>query len=201
MILFVNELAKMADSCFIVGFIWVFSANEVLGVLNKLNFRVELSTKKSIFLKSRKFSMREISLYRELFMWIEFVNRNFCYFVIPPLLFFGLAFIILGLYGTIRMQGEMHFLLYCVVPLATGMALGFVVLLVPEAAKLYERSVVYLEKVGRDLRRTSWEKRVINTLRPLAVKIGPFGLIKNSLMKIVVRVLTENTMTLLITFR
>ncbi|OXA54124.1 hypothetical protein Fcan01_10259 [Folsomia candida] len=192
-ITFINELLKSINAFFILGLTVVCSASEVLHVLNSLNY------KRTIWIE-RNLQTREIQLYRQLSVWMGFTNKNFCYFAVPPLLFFGVSFIILGLYGTVRMRDRMPFLLYLLLPISSLMASSFVVFMIPEAAKVYEGSNLYLCKTGKDLGRGTWEKKVVRALRPVAVQIGPFGLVRNNLMKIVISVLTEHTSNLLITF-
>ncbi|OXA54331.1 hypothetical protein Fcan01_10460 [Folsomia candida] len=82
------------------------------------------------------------------------------------------------IYGTIRMRDHMNFLIYLFVPPSSLIALLFVVFLIPEAAKVYQRSYLYLYKAGKDLRRGSWEKKVVKSLRPVGIQIGPFGQVK-----------------------
>ncbi|OXA55060.1 hypothetical protein Fcan01_10164 [Folsomia candida] len=192
-LIYLNELLKAVNAFFIVGLLVVCSVSQVIQILNSLK------SKKGIW-NVRTLTMREIKLYRQLMIWMEFTNQKFCCLAVPPLIFFGVSFLIFGIYGTIRMRNQVQILLYLVVPIATLLAFLFVVLLIPEAAKVFERSNFYLCRTKMDLRRGTWEGKVARSLRPLGIQIGPFGLVKNNLMKIVIRVLTEHTMTLLITF-
>lgn len=195
-IIFLTDLLKAVNAFFIVGLMVVCSASEVLQVLTSLNSRIA----QRVVWSGRNLQEREVKLYRELLIWMGFTNQNFCRFAVPPLIFFGVSFLIFGIYGSIRMRDQMQVVIYLLVPIASFLAFLFVVLLIPEAAKVFERSNLYLVMTRRSLRRGTLEEKVFRSLRPMGIQVASFGLVKNDLMKIVIRVLTENTCNLLITF-
>ncbi|OXA55061.1 hypothetical protein Fcan01_10165 [Folsomia candida] len=118
-IIFLNELLKAVNAFFIVGLLVVCSVSQILQVLNGLTYKKEVWG-------VRIFRMREFKLYKQLMIWMEFTNQNFCWFAVPQLIFFGVSFLILGIYGTIRMRDQMQILLYLVVPIASLLAFLFV---------------------------------------------------------------------------
>lgn len=118
--------------------------------------------------------------YRELQVWNGYLNRNFCYFVVPPLIFFGELSISLCTYGAIRMTDKIPWILYPVIVGADAIGILFAVTLIPYAAKAFENSDQYLQRQSRGLS-GKYDRRLVKSLRPLAIAIGPFGRVDKGL--------------------
>lgn len=138
-------------------------------------------------------------LYRELQIWNGHMNQNFCYFAVPPLIFFGLAFIVLGAYGTVRMAGKMSWIFYPMVPMLTLGSASSAVTILPYAAKVYENSAQYLRKTNQNVS-SKYDRRLVMSWRPLSISVGPFGHVDKGLCTEFARYFTECTCNMLITF-
>lgn len=189
-IIVVNQILQAVNALFIMGLIVVYSVNEAINLLRNVNSRG----------KNTFDQIRGIQLFRELWIWIDFTNLNFCNLVVPLLIGFGVLFVTFGLYGTIRMVHYAEFLVYLFVPITTWMSLLFVGILLPIGAGVFENSKIYLNQTGRNMGGVAWQKRVLRSLRPLGIQIGQFGLVSNSTTKTIITAIAENTATLLIMF-
>lgn len=184
---FVNEFIKALIAMFVVAFMVVWST---IGFIRRITPRT----------KARgMLNMRMIQVYRELQIWNGFTNEIFCYFAVPPLIFFGIAFIILTWYGSIAMAGKISWLVYPVIPGSCGSAVFFLVTLVPNAAKVYEDSNSYLTQLSKNLS-DKYDRLVAKSLRPLGIQVGPFGWVEKGLLLAELKCCSENTGSLLITF-
>lgn len=181
------EQLKAVNAFFIVALMVVCSMNDFVRRLAK--------TKKS----SHKLKPEVVTLYRELQLWAGYTNLNFCHFAIPPLIFFGIIFIVVTLFGSIRIVGKMSWISYPSIPISSLMSFLFVITLLPYAAKAYENSRVYVRQLNQNLRK-KYDIKLARTLRPLAIEIGPFGRIDKKLMPEIIKHLTDYTTELLITF-
>lgn len=79
------------------------------------------------------------------------------------------------------------------------MVSSFLVTLIPYAAKVFEDSKSYLGQMNRNLNR-KMDKRVVNSLRPLMIKVGPFDRIMKKLLAETIKNSTDAMVTLLIAF-
>lgn len=189
MFLLVNELFKAVNTYFIIGLMVVSAMNDFV---TKLNRRKKM--------KSVGFDLEVVPVLRELQIWNSYTNKHFCYFSVPPLILFGVSFIILGSFGSIRMVGMMSWILYPVIPITTGICIVFVFTLLPVAAGVYENSRVYITQF-RQTARSKLDKMVAKTLKPMAIGIGPFGRVDNGLKQNIITYWMECTSNLLITFK
>lgn len=140
-----------------------------------------------------------IKLYQELQLWNQFTNESFCYFAIPPIFFFGTALVILVNYGTIRLYDTTPGMIYPLIPFCNAVALIFLVILLPQAARAKENS----SKLFSTLRKqfvSKYEKRVAKSLRPIGIACGPVGMISNKWAGKVMEVILNYSVTLLLTF-
>lgn len=117
-----NELVKAVHTYFIIGLMVVSSMNDFIREIGE----------------SQNSLNEKVKLYRKLQIWCGYVNQNVCYFAVPPLICFGVAFVVLTLYGTIRLAGKMSWVLYPIVPISNVMSFFFVVGLVPCASIVFE---------------------------------------------------------------
>lgn len=195
-IIFINQLLHAVNFFFIFGLIVTCSANEAINSLRSVHF----FKGRKLTWRRKILQIREIKLFRQLSIWLDFLNMNICNFAVPPLTFFGVSFLIFGLFGSIRMLGRVEFVVYLIVPISTLIATFFLVMLLPEVAGVCEGGNEYLCKIRRKLGGMRWEKRIVRSLRPLGIRIGQFGLVRNNLMKTIVSAWAENTMSLLIMF-
>lgn len=186
MYIVVNELIKAVDAYFVAGLMFVCSMNDFIGEIGQ-------SRK-----PSNALDLQKIQLYRQLQIWNGCVNRDFCYLAVPPLIFFGVSFIILTIYGTIRLAGKISWVLYPIIPTSCGMACFFLAI-IPLAANVFEDSASYLKETGKGLSKKD-ERKVVRSLRPLAIEIGPFGRLDKALLPEVIKTIIDNTANLLVTF-
>lgn len=182
-----NELFKALNTYLTYGLVLVCCVND---------FIRRISHKKTPL---NNLDSQVVQFYGELQLWNGYVNQNFCYFSVPPSIFFGVSFIIITFYGTIRMAGKMSWFCTPSSPISWGMALLFIVTLLPFAAMVFENSSVYLKKLSRNAF-SKHDRKLFRTLRPLSIGIGPFGRVDNGLKQEVINYLMEYTSNLLITF-
>lgn len=97
------------------------------------------------------------------------------------------------------MVGKMSWLIYPSVPITSLMSFVFVITLLPYAAKVYEKSTVYVRQLNQNLNK-KYDRKLAKTLRPIAIEIGQFGRIDKCLLPEVIKHLTDYTTELLITF-
>lgn len=76
----INEIFKAAIATFIIGLMVVSSTNDFMR-------RITPRKKASYRLKPVV-----VALYREFQIWNGYVNKNFCYLAVPPLIFSGVFF-------------------------------------------------------------------------------------------------------------
>lgn len=155
-----SEILKEVDAFFIVGLMVLCSMND---------FIRGLGGKKSL-------DLHKVQLYRELELWTGYVNQNLCFFAVLPLIFFGVSFIVLTLFGTIRLAGRMSWVFYPIV---------------------FEDSSSHLKEWNKELSK-KYEKKVVRSLRPLAIVIGRFGQVRKELLPEVIKCMVDNTVNLLI---
>lgn len=160
------ESIKAASAFFITGLMVACSASDVLQDLRKTNFCSNLITR-----------LKEISLYRKMFLWNKYTNQNVSWFSIPPLLFFGISLIVLAWYGTIRMLGKLEFLIYLVLPVIAVVASFFITLLIPPAERIFEYSKYLISKRTNEAKSCKFERKTWKSMRPLGIQVGQFGLV------------------------
>lgn len=140
-----------------------------------------------------------IQFYRQLRIWNGYVNHNFCYFAVPPGIFFTISFIVLGTYGTIRMMGKIPWIFYPFIPMATSVTSIFAFTLISYGSMVFESSKDYLVQLRQNVK-NKHDRRLVKSLRPVAMSIGPFGQMDKGLCTAVTKYFTECTGNLLITF-
>lgn len=182
----VVEMLMAVNVCLIFGLIVVCSM---------VDFIKRLSRRKT----SEELDLEMIQFYKELQIYGGYINENFCNFTVPPLIFFGIAFIILTLYGSIRVVGKVSWILYPIAPIACFLGTLFLVTLLPYAARIFENSNTYLMRMSRNLSK-KYDKRLVKSLRPLSICIGPFGKVDQDLLPTALKYLIDYTSSLLITF-
>lgn len=185
-----TELSKCTTTLLIVG----------LGV-------VGACTKVMLELKSRMespfvlYKMKLIQIYKEFQIWNVYLNTTFAYRAIPPLVFFGAGLMILSSYGTIRMFHSAPGVLYPLMPGSGVLTLLFLVTLLPQGARTFENSVIFLHTVKRCLINKYGRKRekVSKSLRPVGIMCGPFGMIGRKWTLKMAQTIPDYTATLLLT--
>lgn len=175
------------------AFLLASSATSLFGTM------VVCSTTDFIRRSTQRRGWEMFEFYRQLQIWNGYLNGNFCYFAAPPVIFFGLSFIVLGTYGSIRMIGRMPWMFYPAVLVSTAVGIVVGVLLARYGAVVFESSEEYLLQLRHSVR-SKQGKRLVQSLRPLVIAIGPFGRVDNGLCTQLVRYFVECTGNLLITF-
>lgn len=189
-----TEVIKSANAFFIVGLMVVCSMNDIMQDLNDTASAGIFSFKNTLH------RFREIRLYKEMFIWHEYANQNFCSFSVPLLIFFGVSVIILTYYGTIRMAGKLDLLSYSGLPLTAICGTLFVVILIPHAANVVEHSSNFLDERRNEVSLSKFERQRLKSLRPLGIQVGSFGVVEKSLKSLVLEYIVDNTINLLLTF-
>ncbi|OXA49245.1 hypothetical protein Fcan01_15352 [Folsomia candida] len=155
-----TEVIKSANAFFIVGLMVVCSMNDIMQDLAGT----------SCF-KNTLQRFQEIRLYKEMFIWHEYANQNFCSFSVPPLIFFGVGVVILTYFGTIRMVGKLDFLVYTAFPLTAICGTLFVVMMIPHAANVVENASNFLDERRNEVSLSKFERQRLKSLRPLGIQI------------------------------
>lgn len=183
------DVTKAINAFFIVGLMVTCSMNDILQDLTKSSVNANSETR-----------LQEVNLYKKMFIWNKYTNQNFCTFSVPPLIFFGFSVVTLSYYGTIRMAGEMNFLLYLCLPTIAFFSSCFVIMLIPHAARVVENAENFI------FSRTNWgnlskfERKTWKSVRSLGIQVGPFGYVIKDLKMLALRYISENTINLLMTF-
>ncbi|OXA36823.1 hypothetical protein Fcan01_28421 [Folsomia candida] len=138
----------------------------------------------------------EIGIYSQFQVWTGYINVEYCYRTVPPLLFCGVCMIICSLHGTIRMYSTLPAVLYPLLPVTARFTLTFQFTLLPQAAEVYEKSVDFVGLVRRGCT-GKYERKVAKSLRPVGIRCGPFGMISSRWTVQVANAVTDNTITLL----
>lgn len=182
-----NAGAVAAFVSMLVGTMVVCSTTDLIRRLSKRKERLN------------KLDARIVGIYRELQIWIGYFNQNFCYLAVPQLIFFGVFFIILGTYGTIRMFGRISWIIYPVFPVCSLTIFVFFVTFVSKSAMIFECSNDYLRQLSQNVS-SKHDRRLVKSFKPLRIQIGPFGRVDKGFCTEVLTYFTENTSSLLITF-
>lgn len=188
-----TEMLKSAFAFIIVGLIVMQSVSQGAILLREI-LKFKTSSSPMVVLCSA-----EIQLYRELQVWIQYVNAAFCYRSVPPLLFCGVSMTIVAIYGTIRMYVWLPILVYPLLPATTVLGVSFLITLLPQAAEGYEKSIEFVDFTRRKCT-VKYEKKVAKSLRPNGARCGPFGMISNKWTTRVADSMADSTVTLLLTF-
>lgn len=182
-----NDVIKTGLAMFIVGLMVVCSTND---------FIRRITPRKKVIYGLKP---DEATLYRELQIWNGYVNENFCYLAVPPLIFFGTALFVVAAYSSIRMPGRVSWLIYPTAPFTALLNTLFDFTLIPFAAKVYEKSGVYLTRLRMKLVKMR-DRKAAKAFTPLAIEVGPFGRVKHGLLPVILKSVADNTSDLLIMF-
>lgn len=142
---------------------------------------------------------RVMKVYKELQIWNCYCNHNFCYFAVPPLIFFGMSIIIFATYLTIRIPGKIPLALYLLLPTTSVIGFVVVVTILPQGTMVYEKSVSFLGFL-RGTCFSRYEMRIFRSLNNVGIMVGPFGMLTKSLMLAIVWNIVYYTINLLLTF-
>lgn len=143
---------------------------------------------------------RVVKIYRELQIWNFYMNQNFGYFIVPPLIFFGMCIIILSNYLTIRLPSIVRVaFLYLTFPVTSMIGFVGLVTILPQAAMIWEDSSRFLKLLrGKCLSR--YEMRLARSLRKVAINVGPFRPVTKVWMTSILWKIVNYTIDLLLTF-
>lgn len=142
-----------------------------------------------------------IVVWRELQLWNQFLNANFCYYAVAPMLMFGILLLVLCNYATIRLTVMAHLSLpiYLLFPFTSCVGFVFIFALLPYSVDVFENSKDFLFRMQR--RATcKLSARQLLSLRVLGVQVGNYGLVRRGLKILVIRVIMDYTINCLITF-
>lgn len=76
----------------------------------------------------------------------------------------------------------------------------FVLILIPQAANVFQLSTQLLSKRRNLVRMTKIERKVWKSLKPVSIQVATFGVVTRSLKPLAIKYIMENTMNLLLTF-
>ncbi|OXA47524.1 hypothetical protein Fcan01_17955 [Folsomia candida] len=111
-----------------------------------------------------------IRTYREMLVWINFVNQEYCDLAIPPLICFGMGTLILTNYGTIQLYGALPAPLYALMPITSLNGLPFLAIILPTGSMVHVVATRFKEKLRWKLRE-KYEHRLFRSLKTMAVNI------------------------------
>lgn len=143
--------------------------------------------------------VRVIAMYKELQIWNDYVNQNFCYFALPPLIFFGVSVFIFANYGTIRLPGKLPLIAYWACPATSLIGIFALWTILPLAVMVWETSRSHLDYLrGRCY--SKYEVRLLRSVRNVGFAIGPFGHATKSWMVAIMGNVVDYTTSALLTF-
>lgn len=143
--------------------------------------------------------LKVVGVYRQLQLWNQYTNHNFCYRAVPPLVLFGVGILILANYGTIRMRNYFPPVMYPLMPFTAVLASSFIVTVLPIAGSVDDLSRSLLQDMkGRFLKK--YERRLVNSLKPLGMQCGSRGMVTKDWTLGIMDSIVDHTITLLITF-
>ncbi|OXA47395.1 hypothetical protein Fcan01_18015 [Folsomia candida] len=117
-----------------------------------------------------------IRFYRQVQIWNEYGNEVLFYFVVPPLIFFGLGIFILANYGTIRLHDVLPFSVYFILPLENLVGGAFILIVLPAAGNVYETGKDFMRFLGgRCVSR--YERKLFRSLRRTGIQCGAFHML------------------------
>ncbi|OXA48212.1 hypothetical protein Fcan01_16972 [Folsomia candida] len=137
-------------------------------------------------------------LYQQLELLNQFTNQEFCSNSVPPVVLFGTSTLILMNYGTIRLYGIVPRFFYPWVPFVNVLIHFFPFTMIPQTVKVNAKSVEFLATARRQTL-TKYEKKVVNSLKPVGIRCGQFGMISTSWATKVLDSILNYTATLLLT--
>lgn len=140
-----------------------------------------------------------IQIHKELRIWNRFYNLYYVYYVCPPLIWFGVSILVLTNYGTIKLFGKVHILVYVAFPIISAIASTFLVTVLPQAAEVYEVSSTYLNQL-RGSCFTKYERKLFRSLKPIGIRCASFGMVTTDWMVAIIQSMVDNTINLLLTF-
>lgn len=143
--------------------------------------------------------MKVIPVYKELQIWTSYINEKFCYFAVPPIIFFGMGIIILTNYLTIRWFGKVPITLYWVPAFTSFIGFSIVVTIVPWGTQVFESSLLLLEFL-RGKCFSKYGQKLIRSLKPVGIQMGPFCTMSRAWLVAIVWNIATYTIHLLLTF-
>lgn len=183
----VSELTMAMIAVIIIGIMSICSATD---------FIMRIAKRKTTLYR---LDLEAVRVYRELQIGNGYINQNFCTYVSPPFIFFGVSLIVISTYGTIRMVGKMPWMVYPVIPATAVIAIVVAVTMASKGAKVFENSEKYLRQLSQNAR-SKYDRRLVKSLRPLDAKLGQFGRVDKGLCTEMVKYFTDYTTNLLITY-
>ncbi len=183
------DVMKAVTAFFLLGLMVVCSVNDVITDLGRL------TGTKGMLLGSK-----EIYLFRKMCVWNKYTNSTFSSFAVPPSIFFGISVVILTYFGSIRLSGKMMFAAYLMNPIGGFLSTCFVVIFIPEAAKMFEYSKSFLSGMRSASNLLKIQRKGWKSMTPLSIQVGQFGVVSKKLTPILIKFALETTVTLLLTF-
>lgn len=156
-----SEVAKWTIGFLVIGLIVVCSSSQSMF---ELVAQFECFDKQH-FRNRHNRLLQCVALYCELQLWLQYINQNVCYFGVPPLVFCGVATMILATYTTLRAFTILPILIYMVAPIVALGATIFLVTLLPMAGKSFEMTNHFLQAAKRRCT-GKYDKRLTGSLRP-----------------------------------
>lgn len=142
---------------------------------------------------------RIIKIYKELQIWNRYINQNFAYYAIPPIVFFGSCTLICTNYFTMKFPGRIPWIAYWIAPWTSIFGFSMMMMVLPEATMLWDRSVRFLGILkGRCY--SKYEVRLCHSLAKVAMEVGPFGQFTKSWKMAIVWNIANYTMNVLLAF-
>lgn len=183
------DVMKSVTAFFLLRLMVVCSINDIINDLRRLTGT-----------KGMLLGNKEIYLFRKMYVWNKYTNSTFSAFAVPPSIFFGISVVILTYFGSIRLSGKMMFLAYLLNPIGGFLATCFVVVFIPQAAKMFEYSTSFLREMRNAPNLLKMQRKGWKSLRPLNIQVGQFGVVSRKLTPILIKFAVETTVTLLLTF-
>lgn len=143
---------------------------------------------------------RVIKIYKELQIWNGYYNNQFCDFIVPPLIFFGMCIIIFVNYVTIKLPGSIPLALYWTYPLTSTVGICIVVTLLPQGASIWGGSLSFVRFLKGNCY-SKYEVRLARSLTNVAINVGRFGKLQKSWNTSIVWNILNYTINLLLTFQ
>lgn len=189
----VTELFKGVNEFLIFSLLFASSVNKFLKQLLS-----EISETQSKTLT--EINLRNIfNLFKRMQIWIDYANCVFFFWATPPLVFFGVCVIIGSNYGSVRFLSRLPFYIYLLLPGVSLIGFLLICTLIPQVGANFDNSKTYLENLKMIIK-TKYERKLFKSIKPFAVSVGIFGFFDKSLVITIFVTITENTISLLLTF-
>lgn len=149
--------------------------------------------------KDKERDLDTFRMFKILQVWNVYYNMEFCHYIAPPLIFFGISVCVLANFATIKMYRTLPIMVYLEFPVVSMLAYGFLATALPRSVMVHEVSSEYL-RVLRAICIRRYEKKLIRSLRPMGVRVGHFGTITKNWVVTICQNIVVYTMNLLLTY-